>query len=338
MKFRAQFRDSASVKDFTKVIHTVSLLSKPSCVLRLTRKALHFVLTSANQNQQQGGGGGGGSVASSGSIGGGGSGTRGGGRGGLAGMPLDTSCPQVWSEISCSVLFCDYILESKHPDNEILLEIGQLGVFLRAMKSAALADMVVIKLTKKNSRPHLSVKIIMEGNGGPGDGNLIDVVQNVPVALLKNEFSDLFKEPSLPAPEVNVYLPGIKVLKSIVDRMKSLSFQMQVMADSGGNLSLRVHTDQATVNTYFRDLESPKLNLEDNSINGVENEEGGMNTCPGRHCSVWIDSRKLSVFLGGNMLDATNVIASFVPNKVLLLLVLQEHVSLTYCIPAINIV
>jgi len=52
-------------------------------------------------------------------------------------------------------------------------------------------------------------------------------------------------------------MPTLKVLRNVVDRMKSLSNFVRVSASNSGEMKLCVETDLVCVTTYFRDLGRP---------------------------------------------------------------------------------
>lgn len=53
-------------------------------------------------------------------------------------------------------------------------------------------------------------------------------------------------------------MPPLKVLRNIVDRMKNLSNYVSLMANSNGEMKLKVETELVTVSTHFRDLGHPQ--------------------------------------------------------------------------------
>jgi HUS1 checkpoint protein len=57
--------------------------------------------------------------------------------------------------------------------------------------------------------------------------------------------------------QVSVYMPTLKVLRNVVDRMKSLSNFVRVSACNSGKMKLCVETELVSVTTYFRDLSRP---------------------------------------------------------------------------------
>jgi HUS1 checkpoint protein len=50
------------------------------------------------------------------------------------------------------------------------------------------------------------------------------ITQEVPIDIKPAEDISLAEPPQLPKPEVNVYLPPLKTVKNVVDKMKSLRF------------------------------------------------------------------------------------------------------------------
>ena len=57
--------------------------------------------------------------------------------------------------------------------------------------------------------------------------------------------------------KASIYMPALRVLRNIVDRMKNLSNFVRVSANNSGELKLCVETDLVTVSTYFHDLDRP---------------------------------------------------------------------------------
>ncbi len=57
--------------------------------------------------------------------------------------------------------------------------------------------------------------------------------------------------------QVNIYLPSLKVLRCICDRMKTLSKHIVLSANWEGELRLAVESDLVTVKTVVRDLDNP---------------------------------------------------------------------------------
>ena len=57
--------------------------------------------------------------------------------------------------------------------------------------------------------------------------------------------------------QVSVYMPLLRTLKNVTDRMKNLSNYVTLMANMEGDMKLYVETDLAKVTTRFELLERP---------------------------------------------------------------------------------
>ncbi|TKS87325.1 Checkpoint protein HUS1 [Collichthys lucidus] len=160
MKFRGKIVDVACLNHVTRVISTISKLTK-TCVLRLTADNLFFVLS--------------GKVAN----------------GGVS----------MWCELSQANVFDEYQMEGvSSEDNEICLEVTPENLS-RALKTVQNAKAV---------KPTLSSISRV-------------VTHDVPVDVIPRRLWHEFKEPSMPDFDVSVYLPPLKTMKNVVDRMKNLS-------------------------------------------------------------------------------------------------------------------
>ncbi|XP_006808321.1 checkpoint protein HUS1 [Neolamprologus brichardi] len=177
MKFRGKIIDIACLNHFTRVVTTISKLTK-MCVLRLTPDNLFFVLS--------------GKVAN----------------GGVS----------MWCELSQANFFDEYQMEGvSSEDNEICLEVTPENLS-RALKTVQNAKAVKVKLTKKHC-PCLTIAAEL-----PTLSSVSRVVtHDVPVDVIPRRLWHEFKEPSMPDFDVSIYLPPLKTMKNIVDRMKNLS-------------------------------------------------------------------------------------------------------------------
>ncbi|XP_078147560.1 checkpoint protein HUS1 isoform X2 [Centroberyx gerrardi] len=177
MKFRAKIIDIGCLNHFTRVVTTISKLTK-TCVLRLTADNLFFVLS--------------GKVAN----------------GGVS----------MWCELSQANFFDEYQMEGVSAEaNEICLEVTPENLS-RALKTVQNAKAVKVKLTRKHC-PCLTVAAEL-----PTLSSISRVVtHDLPVDVIPRRLWAEFKEPSMPDFDVSIYLPPLKTMKNVVDRMKNLS-------------------------------------------------------------------------------------------------------------------
>ncbi|XP_044032156.1 checkpoint protein HUS1 isoform X2 [Siniperca chuatsi] len=211
MKFRGKIVDVACLNHFSRVITTISKLTK-MCVLRLTPDHLFFVLS--------------GKVAN----------------GGVS----------MWCELSQANFFDEYQMEGvSSEDNEICLEVTPENLS-RALKTVQNAKAVKVKLTKKHC-PCLTIAAEL-----PTLSSVSRVVtHDVPVDVIPRRLWHEFKEPSMPDFDVSIYLPPLKTIKNVVDRMKNLSNFLVMEANLNGEMNLKIETDLVSVTTHFKDLGNP---------------------------------------------------------------------------------
>ncbi|XP_009977005.1 PREDICTED: checkpoint protein HUS1-like, partial [Tauraco erythrolophus] len=101
--------------------------------------------------------------------------------------------------------------------NEIYLELVPENLS-RALKTAQSAKAVKIKLTNKHC-PCLRVAVELPSLSS---SNRI-VTHDIPVGVIPRRLWNDFREPSVPDFDVSIYLPVLKTMKSVVERMKNLS-------------------------------------------------------------------------------------------------------------------
>eukprot|EP01128_Nolandella_sp_AFSM9_P008240 TRINITY_DN4829_c0_g1_i1.p1 TRINITY_DN4829_c0_g1~~TRINITY_DN4829_c0_g1_i1.p1 ORF type:complete len:273 (-),score=55.84 TRINITY_DN4829_c0_g1_i1:141-959(-) len=221
---------------------------------------------------------------------------------------------QVWSGVNTETIFDEVRLQSKS-SNEISFHLN-LDNLEKALKSCQNAHAVIVKLTKKNLGPCLQFSITSNVVGS------LIIDHSVPVELLPAEKMASMKEPQLPDPEVYIFMPVLKHLRNVIDRMKNLDDYVTINATMGGELSFGVQTEMVEVTTYYKDLEHPKLPNRDN--------EGSDATA-----TCKIDIKKLSRFLYCNMVNPQNVICCIVKDKALIFHVLLDDLFMSYYVPVI---
>eukprot|EP00066_Takifugu_rubripes_P010290 XP_003977994.1 PREDICTED: checkpoint protein HUS1 [Takifugu rubripes] len=284
MKFRGKIVDVACLNHFTRVISTISKLTK-SCILRLTPQHLFFVLSGKVTN------------------------------GGVS----------MWCELSQANFFDEYQMEGFSPeDNEICLEVTPENLS-RALKTTQNAKAVKVKLTKKHC-PCLTITAEL-----PTLSSISRVVtHDIPVEVIPRRLWHEFKEPSVPDFHVSIYLPPLKTMKNVVDKMKNLSNFLIMEANLRGEMNLKIETDLVSVTTHFKDLGNPPW--------GDDASQGGgaaRRWDPEAMTQARVDIRKLQQFLIGQQVNPSKAMCNIVHDTVVHLILLHEDVSLQYFIPAV---
>lgn len=82
----------------------------------------------------------------------------------------------------------------------------------------------------------------------------IEIVQSVPIKVLPVSEAAQFQEPNVPAPQVVMEMPPLRVLRSVVDRLKAVHKTVTVEASRAGTLALRIDSYALTLQTLFAHL------------------------------------------------------------------------------------
>ncbi|XP_024603417.1 checkpoint protein HUS1 isoform X2 [Neophocaena asiaeorientalis asiaeorientalis] len=152
------------------------------------------------------------------------------------------------------------------------------------------------------------------------------VTHDIPVKVIPRKLWKDLQEPTVPDADVSIYLPVLKTMKSIVEKMKNISNHLIIEANLNGELNLKIETELVCVTTHFKDLENPPLASENASQD--RNSE--------QMAEVHIDIRKLLQFLAGQQVNPTKATCNIVKNKIVHFDLLHEDVSLQYFIPALS--
>ncbi|KAM9307635.1 checkpoint protein HUS1 [Gastrophryne carolinensis] len=283
MRFRSKIVDVSCLNHFTRVVNTITKLTK-SCTLRLTPRNLYFILTDKVAN------------------------------GGVS----------MWCELCQANFFDEYQMEGVSAEqNEIYLELMPENIS-RALKTAQSAKSVKIKLTNKHC-PCLTMAVELPSLSSTSR----IVTHDIPVSVIPKRLWNDFKEPSVPDFDVSIYLPPIKTMKSVVERMRNLSNFIVIEANRNGELNLKIETDLVSVSTHFKDLGNPPWVSDDSQKSTQERE-------PDLMSEARIDIRKLLQFLAGQQVNPNKAICNIVHKRMIHFILLHDDVSLQYFIPSIS--
>merc|ERR1712038_459018 len=106
----------------------------------------------------------------------------------------------------------------------------------------------------------------------------------------------------MPDFDVSIYMPDLKILRNVIDRMKNLSNYVVISANQQGDMKLQVETDLATIATHFKHLEHPTWKDQSQSEHHTQRLE------PGEFADARIDIRKFAQFLMGQQVNPLKVI------------------------------
>ncbi|KXN88314.1 Checkpoint protein hus1 [Leucoagaricus sp. SymC.cos] len=170
---------------------------------------------------------------------------------------------QVWSQINVQSIFTDYRIQS-NSGNEITMSLPS-DALLASLRSASTpstsgtayqTEETVMKLAKKNEHAVLKFEII----GTTSAGRRVKVSHDVQVVVMKPHEVSKLTEPLCPDPDAHILLPALHKLRTIVERLRSMSDILTFRANNAGTLQLSVTTETGKVQTEWKNLMNPKDN------------------------------------------------------------------------------
>ncbi|KAG1661335.1 Checkpoint protein HUS1 [Nymphon striatum] len=249
---------------------------------------------------------------------------------------MTTGGVSIWCELNQGNYFNEYNMEGvSSDDNEIYLEFIPENL-AKALKVAQNAKSLKIKLTKKHA-PCLTVEIELPSLTIRSR----NVTHDVPVTVIPRRLWNEYKEPTMPQFDLSFYMPAIKIVKNVADRMKNLSNFILIKLNDKGEMALKVETDEVTASTHFKDLIKPTLDDGDYQTNNDVSE-----------AEVRLDIRKLTHFLSGQQINPARLICSMynvvlmfvqknflqniVNNRMVQFFMLHDDMSLQYFISGVS--
>ncbi|CAN2389676.1 Hus1-like protein, partial [Pristimantis euphronides] len=258
MRFRSKLVDVSCVNHFTRVVNTITKLTK-SCTLRIASNNIYFILTDKVAN------------------------------GGVS----------MWCELCQASFFDEYQMEGMTAEqNDIYLELAPENLS-RALKTAQNSKSVKIKLTNKHC-PCLTVAVELPSLSSTSR----IVTHDIPVSVIPRKLWNDFKEPTVPDFDVSIYLPVIKSMKSVVERMKNLGNSIVIEANRNGEINLKIETDLVSVSTHFKDLGNPPWVSDESSQSNTQEKD------PNIMSQARVDIKKLLQFFSGQQVNPNKAICS----------------------------
>ncbi|KAH0521453.1 Polycystic kidney disease protein 1-like 1 [Microtus ochrogaster] len=199
----------------------------------------------------------------------------------------------MWCELEQENIFSEFQMEGVSAENnEIYLELTSENLS-RALKTAQNARALNIKLTNKHF-PCLTVSVELLSSSSSSR----IVTHDIPIKVIPRRLWKDLQEPSVPDSDVSIYLPALKTMKSVVEKMKNISNHLVIEANLNGDLNLKIETELVCVTTHFKDLGNPVL----------PSESVSQNRHPEDMVEVHIDIRKLLQFLAGQQVTPTKAV------------------------------
>nr|KAF6469584.1 HUS1 checkpoint clamp component [Molossus molossus] len=210
--------------------------------------------------------------------------------------------------------------ELPQENNEIYVELTTENLS-RALRTAQNARALKVKLTNRHF-PCLTVSIELVSVSSSSRM----VTHDIPIKVIPRKLWKNLQEPTVPDCDVSIYLPVLKTMKSVVEKMKNISNHLIIEANLNGDLNLKIESELVCVTTHFKDLGNPPSASE-----GVSQDRS-----PAEMAEVHVDIRKFLQFLAGQQVNPTKGVCNVVSHKMVHFDLLHEDVSLQYFIPALS--
>ena len=165
---------------------------------------------------------------------------------------VQSSNPQCYASTPIAYVFSHYQIESLSANNEILLQCN-IKSLLQAFKTTASRSvrMSICKLTKKHGIATLSFELWEDD----GDELRVEIIQDVSVQVVQHSKLYMFEEPDLGQFHASSYLPPLKSLKTVAERMASIEKMARLYIDSkDGRFLLQIKTQHCALKTIYRNL------------------------------------------------------------------------------------
>ncbi|KFO33036.1 Checkpoint protein HUS1 [Fukomys damarensis] len=127
-----------------------------------------------------------------------------------------------WCELEQENFFSEFQMEGISAENNVIyLELTSENLS-RALKTAQNARTLKFKLTNKHF-PCLTVSVELLSMSSSSR----IVTHDIPLNVIPRKLWKDFQQPSVPEAEVSIYLPVLKTLKSVVEKMKNISNHLE---------------------------------------------------------------------------------------------------------------
>ncbi|KAL1284771.1 Checkpoint protein HUS1 [Trichinella pseudospiralis] len=238
-------------------------------------------------------------------------------------------------DLNLESFFTEFRMEGWSADNnEIYLQLST-ELLLQALKTGTLAKSLKIRLTKKVI-PYLTLEIKLPTITAC---NRL-VTHDIPVTILLPRLwpEKLFENWSLDA-DLKLLLPPVRTVHKVVAGMKHINNYIMIAGSNGGELTLKVETDEVSVASCFPSFVQPSTHITGQGSSATSN----IDLVPASRgdgsvtYSTRIDIRWLLAFLSSQLSSQGNISLSIMDGQMVYFTVNCDDYLLHYYIPAVSI-
>ncbi|KRY00460.1 Checkpoint protein HUS1 [Trichinella pseudospiralis] len=254
-------------------------------------------------------------------------------------------------DLNLESFFTEFRMEGWSADNnEIYLQLST-ELLLQALKTGTLAKSLKIRLTKKVI-PYLTLEIKLPTITAC---NRL-VTHDIPVTILLPRLwpEKLFENWSLDA-DLKLLLPPVRTVHKVVAGMKHINNYIMIAGSNGGELTLKVETDEVSVASCFPSFVQPSTHITgdctalnktimSNQLSGQgSSATSNIDLVPASRgdgsvtYSTRIDIRWLLAFLSSQLSSQGNISLSIMDGQMVYFTVNCDDYLLHYYIPAVSI-
>ncbi|XP_023165362.1 checkpoint protein HUS1 [Drosophila hydei] len=289
MKFYAEMLDVLYMREFHAIAATLAKLAK-DCIMILAQEQMHFIV-----NEEH----------------------------------CSTSSPLVWVSIASKDYFPEFQMTPARPEQEfivLVMSAMHLSRALAVLRSGSSSSVHSCKLNLKQIQfPCISV---IASVVSPSSSEPREVVHDVPVTVVPPSDWISYMLPKVPNTQIVLGIPSLRLLRSLIDKLKNISPSLIFHGSTAGELNLVAESDMATITTRFSRVLLHKPDQEQSEV-GAEAEADVS-------CSV--DTRKASAFFNALQLPNEEIMIGIDSERCICLqLDIRSNVVLHSILPAVCI-
>jgi len=237
---------------------------------------------------------------------------------------------ELWAGMAASSLFDSMVVESQSA-NEITLHV-QVDHLERALRSGQTAQDVAVKLSKRGPT-NAAVLCFVADIQTP---QVMTVTQDVPVTVLPGSHWATLTEPSFPPPDVHIFLPKLRALRSVVDHLKNITDTVTISASMAGQFTLEVQTASVQITTTYTGLGTPPMATDPSKPTETSPSSAATAQPKPAEAKATVDIGKFIKFLHCHQVQPNTVIFCMCRGHSLVFHAVLDDVYMTYYLSCIS--